>query len=170
MELRTRFFYIGLIIFFFAGYACQNENTSIVSNDEIIKVYVQEEGVNEGSIAYLHIEGMSCAQACGSSIKNSVSGVAGVSNSEIEFDSEKTIDVCKVTYDADKTNEDELISAVQDLYDGRYQVKKVEVVSFVEGDDTDGVETDQDIDYDASVELREFSLPNLSDIIENLIQ
>ena len=168
MKLHTRFFWIALITFSLTSYACQNESSNTASTYEVEKVYIETEGDEAQTIAYLHIEGMSCEQACGSAVSRAVNGVAGVSTIDLTFDKEKTIDVVKVNYDPATSNEDDLIKAVTDIHNGLYQVKKVEVVSIVKAEEND---SDQVADNDdASVELRHFSLPNLSDIIENLIQ
>ncbi|NND77400.1 MAG: heavy-metal-associated domain-containing protein [Flavobacteriales bacterium] len=167
MKLHTRFFWIALIVFSFAAYACQNESQQNKVTDEVEKVYTESQGDEAQTIAYLHIEGMSCEQACGSAITRAVSGVAGVNSTDLEFDKEKTVDVIKVNYDASSANEDDLIKAVTDIHKGLYQVKKIEVVSIVKAEDD---VSDQETEDDASVTIREFSLPNISDIIENLIK
>lgn len=157
--LFSALFAISLII------ACSTNPASEVS--DIKKTVVDVEGDEFVSVATLSIEGMSCAQACGATIKKAVDKVDGVISSKVDFDSEKLVDKCVVKFDPHKTNDDELIAAVSGLMDGRYLVKEVQVVNTVKGEERDN---DVDTEDEASIDIREFGLPNLFDLLDNLIQ
>lgn len=158
-----------LIVFLFGGLfiACQNNN-SVSTETAVIKTsYSEVEGDVAKTYASFDIEGMSCSKGCGSSITKCVKAVDGVIASEMDFDAERPVDTFEITYDPNKTSEKEIAEAIGSLYDGKFQVKEVEVVTVVEAE----IESnDSDVDEDATIGMREFRLPNISDIFENLLR
>jgi len=147
--------------------ACQNNTPLSAEKVEIKTSYSEIEGDVAKTYASFDIEGMSCSKACGSSITKCVKGVDGVIASEMDFDADRPVDTFEITYDPDKTSETEIAEAIGALYDGKFQVKEVEVVTVVEAE----VETnDSAAEEDATIGIREFRLPNISDIFENLLR
>lgn len=164
MKKHTQIYFTALFAITLI-FAC----TSNISNEvtDIKKSVIQVEGDEFVSIATLSIEGMSCAQMCGKQIEKAVTKVNGVISTKIDFDSEKLVDKCVVKFDPKKTSDDELIAAVSGLMDGKYQVREIQLVNTIKVDD---VEQDVESDDEASIDIRQFGLPNLFDLLDNLIR
>ncbi len=103
-----------------------------VSTTTIERVVV-EEVVNgaAGAIADLSIDGMSCEMMCGSSIKKALAKLPGVNTTEIRFVEGDERDHAVVDYDASKVSDQEMITAIQSLYDGQYKVVAVHITKRV---------------------------------------
>jgi len=158
-----------LIIFLFGGLllACQNNSSVSLEKVEIKTSYTEVEGEVAKTYANFDIEGMSCSKGCGSSITKCVKAVDGVIASEMDFDADRPIDSFEITYNPEKTSEKEIAEAIGSLYDGKFQVKEVEVVTVVEAE---AESNDSNVEEDATIGIREFRLPNISDIFENLLR
>lgn len=147
--------------------ACQNNETASAEKVEMKTTFSEVEGEVAMTYASFDVEGMSCEKGCGSSITKCVKGVEGVIASEMDFDAERPVDTFAITYDPDKTNEQEIAKAIGALANGKFQVKEVEVVTVVEAKEE---KNDAQIEEEATITIREFRLPNISDIFENLLR
>lgn len=97
---------------------------------------VQEVVITSGdpvTVADLQIEGMSCEMMCGGSIRKALNGLVGVAGTEIAFHEGDEPDHAVVTYDEALLSDEELIKAVQALYDGQYRVTAVTITRQVKG-------------------------------------
>ncbi|MBL7950532.1 MAG: heavy-metal-associated domain-containing protein [Flavobacteriales bacterium] len=83
------------------------------------------------TLADLSITGMSCEMMCGGSIKKALAALPGVNSTEINFIEGDESDHAVVNYDATKVSDDQLISAIQNLYDGQYKVVAVKITKQV---------------------------------------
>ncbi|MEM7162695.1 MAG: heavy-metal-associated domain-containing protein [Bacteroidota bacterium] len=155
---------LGLGLFVFA---CQSNQEKVATEVVYETSYKEVEGDVAKTYANFSIEGMSCAQACGSSISKCVKGVDGVIASEMDFNKERAVDSFEITYDPEKTDEKQIAEAIGKLYDGAYQVKSVEVVTVLE---VEVEESEAETVDETTIALKEFRLPNLSDIFENLLR
>jgi copper chaperone CopZ len=79
------------------------------------------------TFADLSITGMSCEMMCGGSIKKALAKLPGVNSTEIKFVEGEENDHAIVDYDATKVTDEQLIGAIQDLYDGQYKVVAVKI-------------------------------------------
>jgi copper chaperone CopZ len=95
------------------------------------------------TFADLKIDGMTCAQMCGGSIKKALTALPGVASTEIKFDSPDG-DHAVVTYDPASVNDAQLIEAIQALHEGQYKVMAVTITKQVkvEGGSADGNEAE----------------------------
>ena len=97
---------------------------------------VQEVVITSGdpvTVADLQIEGMSCEMMCGGSIRKALNGLAGVTGTEIAFHEGEEADHAVVTYDEAQVSDEDLVKAVQALYDGQYKVTAVTITRQVRG-------------------------------------
>lgn len=91
-----------------------------------LKIEVTEkvmEGTENGTIASIGVEGMTCEIGCAGYIKEKLSKMDGVISAEVLFEE----NTAKVKYDESKLSEKELISEIEKLNDGQYSVIKVEI-------------------------------------------
>jgi len=127
------FQYLAYILAFSVLAACsstseQSKETADANGVKITRTVVKD--ANEAKCtAKIAVQGMSCAMACGGSIKNCLKGIDGVQKADVFFDPErKTDDVATVEFDNKVVTEKEMIAAIQKLNDGQYKVKSVEIV------------------------------------------
>ena len=111
------------------GCSCGPDGNDLSATSDVVRTEVQS-FITSGTpvtIASLGIEGMSCEMMCGGVIKKALEGTDGVISAEIQFDAEKDIDVAVVKYQSEKVKDAALISVVNELRDGLYKVRSVEV-------------------------------------------
>lgn len=144
------------------------ENTRTPNSSGEIQRTVSEVVITSGTpvtIASLGIEGMSCEKMCGGAIKKALEGTEGVISAEIDFDTENDIDVAIVKYRSSEVEDKELIIVVQELRNGIYKVRSVNVESQVKGKAT---ESEQDEDRTAMIPI-EVRLPSLMDMLSAVL-
>ncbi len=71
----------------------------------------------------LHIEGMSCEKMCGGAIQSGLEKLDGVATTDLNFNSENTVDVVTVFFDSEKISSEKMVEKVESLAGGAYQVK-----------------------------------------------
>jgi copper chaperone CopZ len=75
-------------------------------------------------------QGMMCAEGCGGKIQQDLQALAGVVNTELEFEEQRPENIVKVEFDPAALNEQQLIQCVQGIADGKYRVVSVEVLHY----------------------------------------
>ena len=144
------------------------DNTDTASASEEIKRTVSEVVITSGTpvtIASLGIEGMSCEKMCGGAIKKALEKTEGVISAKIDFDAENDIDVAIVKYRSTEVGDNELIAVVNDLRNGIYKVRSVNVEKQVK---EKGEEREEDEDRTAMIPS-EVRLPSLMDILSAVL-
>ncbi len=97
-------------------------------------------GTAPTTLADLSITGMSCEMMCGGSIKKALAQLPGVNSTEIKFIEGEENDHAVVDYDATKVTDEQLIGAIQGLYDGQYKVVAVKITKQVPSANTTSIE------------------------------
>lgn len=125
--------YTAILLAFAVMAACSSSKSEEASSTEINGVKVTRTVVANADqakcTAKIALDGMSCAMACGGSIKNCLKGIDGVKQADIFFDPErKAQDIATVEFDNKVVTEKEMIAAIEKLNDGQYKVKSVEIV------------------------------------------
>lgn len=82
------------------------------------------------TFADLKIDGMTCAQMCGGSIKKALAALPGIASTEIKFGSPDG-DHAVVTYDPAAVTDAQMIEAIQALHEGQYKVLAVSITKQV---------------------------------------
>lgn len=103
---------------------CKNE----AKNQEEV-VVVEESVVNADSDeiagnvekATFQIEGMTCALGCAKMIETKLSGLNGVSEAKVDFDTKTAI----VIFDDAKQNKESIVNTVQKIANGMYKVDNI---------------------------------------------
>lgn len=89
--------------------------------------------ITEGTpvtFADLKIDGMTCEQMCGGSIKKALAALPGIASTEIKFDSPDG-DHAVVTYDPNAITDAQMVEAIQKLHEGQYKVLAVTITKQV---------------------------------------
>ena len=115
-----------LLLAVMLGVACSSESSEV-------KISHITKTASDGAVknvAQIQIEGMMCEQACVNKVSKELNELECVASVEIDFDTDKPIDIAVVEFDADACNEQTMIEKIQSIGDGLYQVKSVEVLSY----------------------------------------
>lgn len=153
----TRFVLIAAALFAFSG--CAPEKSYEVNIEERV-------GDVEKTVAKISVDGMMCEIACGGKIRKELSELPGVASASIEFHDGETTDYALVEFNPNLVSEDQLVSTINTISDGRlYAVTGVTVTHYApEGSasrtsSTDGV----------NMEMPQVVIPGVTDLIWNLI-
>lgn len=144
------------------------ENSDTPSSSGEIQRTVSEVVITSGTpvtIASLGIEGMSCEKMCGGAIKKALESTEGVISAKIDFDAENDIDVAIVEYRSTEIGDKELITVVNDLRNGIYKVRSVNVETQVK---EKGAKSEEDEDRTAMIPSR-VRLPSLMDLLSAVL-
>lgn len=132
----------------------------------------KEEVISTGTpmaTADLSIGGMTCAMGCGHTIKNAIATLQGVENTEVAFENAEVDNHVIVTFDPAKVSDAQLVKAVQDIKNGLYTVKQVEVTKQVlSSGASPAAEGEAEDEVNAS--MQELSLPNIFDLLSGLLR
>ena len=110
--------------------SCSEETPKTPSIEDVPVTHVSKSGNETYSVANLQIEGMMCEIACVGKVRKELSSIAGVIDTQIDFDEKSTLDMASVKFDPAVTSEREMIETIHAIGDGLYQVRSVEVVTF----------------------------------------
>lgn len=131
------------------------------------------------TVARLSINGMGCIMACGSAIKKSLNSLDGVIVTDIDFDADRDTDFAIVEYDQAKVSSEEMVSAVNALRKGLYQVSKVEIEEYVSAKvenkpatssgEISKLSRDKSM-LEPTIDTRSITMPNLLDIFNRFIK
>jgi copper chaperone CopZ len=78
----------------------------------------------------LTISGMMCEIACVSKVRKELYDLPGVTRADIQFNERNKIDTALVVFDPTVVQAETLISTVEAIGDGLYDVKSAEVVHY----------------------------------------
>jgi mercuric ion binding protein len=141
--MKTKWFkvFIGLLIF------CMACSTEVAKKDLIANAEMQFE-----------VEGMVCEMGCAKTIEEKVSGMAGVVSCKVDF-ANKT---AQISFDHSAIKEGEIQKAIEEMHDGQYQLKGIEVKQKTGGEEeVEKAEQLKGADDPVSVNEASFSFPEL---------
>lgn len=120
-------FFIFPVLFIFL-FSCNNSPERIAEKEITInkKETVSQDSISK-TIASIGIEGMTCQAGCAREIQNKVSKLTGVVLCEVSFENK----IATVEFDDSKISEKDMISAIQKIHGGQYNVTNVEVEKFI---------------------------------------
>jgi hypothetical protein len=121
--LRASVFSFCLFLFVSCGNKAEQASNSAPSTNttEIV------DGSEKTEIK-LAITGMMCAHACGGKIQQDLQALQGVKGTTLDFVEDREQNVITVEIDPTKINLETLISTVNSIADGKYQVASSETV------------------------------------------
>ncbi len=99
--------FIGMQMYYSCTSQTGDANSSLVSNSEM----------------NITLDGMTCAEGCAKTIEKTVSAMAGVTYSKVNFEEKKAT----FKFDDSKTTEKEILDAIAALNEGQYKVTNVEL-------------------------------------------
>ena len=106
--------------------SCKNE-PKVQEDIAVAEESITETNSNEvaGNIekATFQIEGMTCALGCAKMIETKLSGLSGVSEAKVDFDTK----TATVVFDDAKQNEESIVNTVQKIANGMYKVDSLKI-------------------------------------------
>ncbi|MGB0887980.1 MAG: heavy-metal-associated domain-containing protein [Vicingaceae bacterium] len=111
------------------------------------------------TVADYAIEGMVCAMGCAATIEKDVADIAGVVNSEVDYEAGKA----HFEFDAAVVTEKEIIAKIESIADGQYKVNEwVETEKVDKESESEEIETSETEEEGlVKVSLPSFKIPNL---------
>lgn len=92
--------------------------------------HVNKTGQVEETVAQLGISGMMCEIACVSKVRKELYDLPGVTRADIQFDERNKVDTALVVFDPSVIQAETLISTVEAIGDGLYDVETAQVVHY----------------------------------------
>ena len=169
---------LPLVAAFLFG-ACSNsaETKEVKKEVKIEKKIVSDENLpadaEDKALATIGVSGMSCGMACVSKIETALNKLEGVNNAKVSFEQDRDVDFAEVDFDHEKISEKEIISTIQGLSEGQYQVSTVEVEittakkSDEATEDAEATEGEGETAYNYGLGLK---LPNLFNVVKTIVQ
>ena len=99
--------------------ACQ-EKTNGKPKVEVQMSTIQ--GDSAQTTAALAVEGMMCAHACGGKIQQELKKLPGVRSTSVDFIEDRKVNIVKVDFDANVTDEQKMMFCINEMADGKYTV------------------------------------------------
>ncbi len=124
--------------------SCGGEDATNDESTAVATEVVEITGSESKTLANLSINGMVCEMNCVSSVKTTLADLDGVNDLEIDFDPARETDVAVVNFDPSKVSEQDMVKAIQALYDGQYEVTNVKIEKYVVGEETSEAEEDSE--------------------------
>ena len=125
---------LALLVGVFSCGSSNNNETSEkqqkIIEKKIIKKELTAEELEETdakTTANISIDGMACEKSCAGKIQKTLSEKAGVTSCEVNFEDKVAI----IEYDDQQISDEEIISTIEDLNKGQYQVTKVEITKMI---------------------------------------
>lgn len=131
---------------------------------------VEVSGDQEKTVADLSISGMSCEMMCVGSIKEKLAGMDGVQSTDFpDFNGEEEINHAIVEFDRSKVSEEEMVTAIQGLFEGVYEVKKVRVEEHKVMENAPAGEMPTSTGSETTSTTSSSGLPSLADILTSFL-
>lgn len=168
--------FVSMMVFSGLMVACSTtgeptDGSATVGMPEIEIVTVNGQG---HTVADFSVAGMSCEMNCVSSVKGTLADIEGVFTIDFpEFSGDNDVNHGFVEFDADKVSAEDMVAAIQELYDGTYTVKHVIVEKHngevVPAEETAPSKVEPTAPVSSVIETStSFEMPNLLDLVKGL--
>jgi copper chaperone CopZ len=121
--------YIACLSVVIALTSCGGD-TTVPAIADIDIVHTTSVGDAAKTIASISIEGMMCESACVGKVSKELNNMDCVSIAEIDFNTERDVDVANVEFDPSTCSAELMIEAIHNIGGGLYKVKGVKVTTY----------------------------------------
>jgi copper chaperone CopZ len=121
----------------------------------------------------VEIEGMSCEMACGGSIRTNLKATGAVDRVQFDFVDGRTIQKAFISYDDTQISDEEMVKLIETINDKQFTTHKHSSEEMSKtGSESSSNETssDETSKVDVSEVSPSIELPNLFDLLKNLVQ
>jgi mercuric ion binding protein len=128
--------------------------------------------VNANRMLTVEIEGMSCEMACGGTIRTNLKATQAVERVQFNFEEGRKIQTAFISYDSDKISDDEMLKLIRTINDKQFKTHKHSSEDIItKGEDpAESTKSDETSNVDVSNAAPSFELPNLFDLLNNLVR
>lgn len=160
----------NIAVFSFATivlFSCQStvDSSKEVSQSDVIEL--NEVAVVPNQVLAMEVSGMSCAMACGGSIRKGLKAMNGVSSVQIDFEMGRESNTVNISFDKDVISVEEMSALVADLNDRQFIVGNVSASDLslnTSNKKESGEEATQ-----IEISTTSFKMPNLLDLFSSLL-
>ena len=159
---------LGILFIILLVFSGCSERTKTISKevDELKITYVEEvNSDDEKYVASLAVEGMACEMMCGGLISGALAKLEGVKETEIDFNGVEEDNFVLVEFDANSVSEKEMVSAIETLADGHYDVNAVKVTHFRPASSAQQEKKEKVSSYDTRLKIE---MPNIFGVFSRL--
>ena len=116
-------FILSLLIF-----ACSED----ASNDASSKTSELTEVKTSNKLCVADVEGMVCKMGCVASIKKELRAVQGVSDVQIDFKEDESIQEVKISYNDQNVNESKIQSTIESINNNQFSISAIRTENLIE--------------------------------------
>ena len=116
-------FILSLLLF-----ACSED----ASNDATSKTSELTEVKTSNKLCVADVEGMVCKMGCVASIKKELRAVQGVSDVQIDFKEDESIQEVKISYNDQNVNESKIQSTIESINNSQFSISNIRTENLIE--------------------------------------
>ncbi|MGB1646973.1 MAG: heavy-metal-associated domain-containing protein [Crocinitomicaceae bacterium] len=116
-------FILSLLLF-----ACSED----ASNDASSKTSELTEVKTSNKLCVADVEGMVCKMGCVASIKKELRAVQGVSDVQIDFKEDESIQEVKISYNDQNVNESKIQSTIESINNNQFSISAIRTENLIE--------------------------------------
>lgn len=117
--MKNLIFILPLFLF-----SCNTENSEGINTTEAIEI--AKEDIKADTQIVIEIEGMTCEMGCVTTIRNKVNRMKGVTNFEMDFDTERTSDYSTIQFDSRVVSAEDIKNTIEEIAQGIYSVVDIQ--------------------------------------------
>ena len=129
--------------------------------------------VNANRMLTVEIEGMSCEMACGGSIRTNLKATGAVDRVQFDFEDGREIQTAFISYDSKKISDDQMLKLIQTINEKQFTTHKHSSEALASSEEATGSDkggSNETSKVDVSEVTPSIELPNLFDLLKNLVQ
>jgi len=129
--------------------------------------------VNANRMLTVEIEGMSCEMACGGSIRTNLKATGAVDRVQFDFEEGRKIQTAFISYDSNKISDSEMLKLIQTINEKQFTTHKYsseEISDTNEESTSENNNAEESSSVDVSEVAPSIELPNLFDLLKNLVR
>tara|TARA_B110000285_G_scaffold230880_1_gene298308 strand:+ start:750 stop:1238 length:489 start_codon:yes stop_codon:yes gene_type:complete len=158
---------VVLSIIFTALFSCQSniDSTTDVSQSEHVES--QEITVVPNKILAMEVSGMSCAMACGGTIRKGLKATNGVSAVQFDFEMGRETNIANISFDKEVISVEEMSALVSKLNKGQFTVGAVSTSDLSLNTSNSKESGEEEVQVEMTVS--NFKIPNLLDLFSGIL-
>lgn len=165
-------YFLYLSVFSVALFSC-NQESEVVHLRTVKGQKKEVAKVDANRMLTIEIEGMSCEMACGGSIRTNLKATGAVDRVQYDFEDGRTIQTAFISYDDRKITDKEMVKIIETINEKQFTTHKHSSEAISKESKTSDSENER-AEEESKVAVSEVSpsieLPNLFDLLKNLVQ
>lgn len=117
----------------------------------------------------VEIKGMKCEMGCGGSIRKELKSTGGVARVEFDFVEDRKIQTARISYDSQKLSPEKVLDIVNTMNDEQFEAQQTNLELIENSEVKSSRNTENSQTKKVQISETSYSLPNLFDILANLL-